>query len=112
MFEAGDAFRLLGAVGSVSGAEKVVTFEGGYETRDGGEFELHFRGPVSDAQPIKEFLEPQLRAATSGTVKASFTLTFSPSLSMDGSAAETLAGRLTRFVSGAAHVSATLEAKP
>ncbi len=112
MFEAGDAFRLLGAVGSVSGAEKVVTFEGGYETRDGGEFELHFRGPVADAQPVKEFLEPQLRAAKSRTVRASFTLAFAPELTMDGDAAETLANRLARFASGAAHVSATLGAKP
>ena len=47
MFEAGDAFRLLGAVGAVSGAEKIVTISGGYETRDGGSFELDFRGPVS-----------------------------------------------------------------
>ena len=34
MFEAGDAFRLLGAVGAVSGAEKIVTITGGYETRE------------------------------------------------------------------------------
>ena len=44
MFEAGDAFRLLGAVGAVSGAEKIVTITGGYETREGGSFELEFRG--------------------------------------------------------------------
>ena len=34
MFEAGDAFRLLGAVGAVSGADKIVTITGGYETRE------------------------------------------------------------------------------
>ena len=49
MFEAGDGFRLLGAVGAVSGAEKLVTSTGGYETREGGSFELEFRGPVPDA---------------------------------------------------------------
>ena len=32
MFEASDAFPLLGAVGAVPGAEKIVTFTGGYET--------------------------------------------------------------------------------
>ena len=58
MFEAGDAFRLLGAVGAVSGADKSVTIKGGYETREGGSFELEFRGPVSDAQPVKEFWNP------------------------------------------------------
>ena len=112
MFEAGDAFRLLGAVGSVSGAEKVVTVDGGYETSDGGEFELHFRGPIPDAQPVKEFLEPQLRAATSETVEASFTLTFTEGLSMKGDAPEKLASHLTRFASGAAYTTATPGAKP
>ena len=49
LFEARDASRLLGAVGAVSGANKTVTFEGGYETRNGGSFEPEFRGPVVDA---------------------------------------------------------------
>ena len=112
MFEAGDAFRLLGAVGAVSSAEKVVALTGGYETRDGGAFELTFRGPVQDAQPVKEFLEPQLRAAQSRTVEARFELSFTDGLAMGGDAAETLANGLCRFASGAAHVSATAEAKP
>ena len=64
MFEAGDAFRLLGSVGGVQRAEKAVTFAGGYETRAGGSFQIEFRGPVTDAQPVREFLEPQLRDAT------------------------------------------------
>ena len=72
MFEAGDAFRLLGAVGAVSGAEKQVTITGGYETREGGSFELEFRGPVVDAQPVKEFLEPQLRDASSKKHRSGF----------------------------------------
>ena len=111
LFEAGDAFRLLGAVGAVSGAEKIVTLTGGYETREGGSFELEFRGPVPDAQPVKEFLEPQLRAASSKNLEASFALTFAEGLSMQGDAAETLTERLARFASGAAYVSATAEVK-
>ena len=55
MFEAGDAFRLLGAIGAVSGATKEVTFTGGYETPEGGSFALQFTGPVEDAQPVREF---------------------------------------------------------
>ena len=81
MFEAGDAFRLLGAVGAVSGTEKLVTITGGYETREGGSFELEFRGPVPDAQPVKEFLEPQLRDASSKNLEANFQLTFVEGLS-------------------------------
>ena len=111
LFEAGDAFRLLSAVGAVSGAEKIVTIAGGYETRDGGSFELEFRGPVSDAQPLKEFLEPQLRDATNKNLEASFALTFAEGLPMPGDAPEKLTERLARFASGAAYVSATAEVK-
>ena len=111
MFEAGDAFRLLGAVGAVSGADKSVTITGGYETREGGSFELEFRGPVPDAQPVKEFLEPQLRDASSKNLEAGFELTFAEGLSMRGDAAEKLTERLVKFASGAAYVSATAEVK-
>ena len=107
MFESGDAFPLLGAIGAVSGAEKAVTMTGGYETRDGGSFELDFRGPVADAQPVREFLEPQLRAAASRDLQAGFELTFADGLAMQGDAPEKLGERLARFASGAAYVSAT-----
>ena len=110
MFEAGDAFRLLGAVGAVSGASKEVRFTGGYETRDGGSFELDFTGPVPDAQPVKEFLEPQLRAAQSQNLEVAFALTFDGGLTLQGDAAERLSDRLSRFASGAAYVSASAEA--
>ena len=112
MFDASDAFRLLGTVGAVSGAEKVVALTGGYETPDGGTFELEFRGPVPDAEPVKQFLEQQLRGAKSTTVEATFHLSFTEGLPMAGDAAETLTDRLCRFATGAAHVSATAEAKP
>ncbi len=110
MFEAGDAFRLLGSVGGVRRAEKVVSFVGGYETRDGGSFQIEFRGPVSDAQPVREFLEPQLRDASTRNLEAGFELTFEDGLSMSGDAAETLTERLSRFAGGAAYVSATAHA--
>ena len=111
MFEAGDAFRLMGAVGAVQGADKTVAIAGGYETRDGGSFELEFRGPPLDAQPVREFLEPQLRDASSQSLQAGFELVFADGLAMQGDAAEKLTERLARFASGAAYVSATAEAK-
>ena len=111
MFEASDAFRLMGAVSAVQGADKTVTITGGYETRDGGSFELDFRGPPLDAQPVKEFLEPQLRDASSQSLQAGFELIFSDGLSMQGDAAEKLTERLVRFAGGAAYVSAAAEAK-
>ena len=75
-------------------------------------FELEFRGPVPDAQPVREFLEPQLRDAADRTVEAGFELAFADGLPLAGDAAEKLADRLCRFAGGAAHVSATAEAKP
>ena len=113
MFDAGDAFRLLGTVGAVSGAQRVVAITVGYETPEGGTtFKLAFRGPVPDAEPVKEFLEQQLRGAKSTTVEAAFDPSFTAGLPMEGDAAETLTDRLCRFASGAAHVSATAEARP
>ena len=111
MFEAGDAFRLLGAVGAVAGADKVVAIEGGYETDAGGSFQLEFRGPVADAAPVREFLEPQLRAATTRDLQVRFELLFAEGLAMRGDAAEKLAERLCKFAGGAAYVSATARAE-
>ncbi len=107
LFEANDAFRVISAVGGISGAEKNVKLTGGYETTEGGSFELVFRGSVSDAQPVKEFLDPQLRAARTQTIETAFQLTFAQGLSMHGDAAEKITERLARFSSGAAYVSAT-----
>ena len=106
LFEASDAFRVFSAIGAVSGAEKIVKLTGGYETTEGGSFELEFRGSVSDAQPVKEFLDPQLRAAITQTIETAFRLTFAQGLSMQGDVAEKITERLARFASGAAYVSA------
>ena len=73
-------------------------------------FSSSFRGPVTDAQPVREFLEPQLRAASTRNLEAGFELTFADGLSMTGDAAETFTERLSRFAGGAAYVSATAHA--
>ena len=110
LFEAGDGFRLLGSVGAVREASAVVAIQGGYETGDGGSFELEFRGPVSDAQPVREFLDPQLRAAKERTMTVSFELTFAEGVPLSGAAVEGITERLSRFAGGAAWVSATAHA--
>jgi hypothetical protein len=109
MFEAGDAFKLLGVIGSVPGAQKRVKIAGGYETTDGGRLELDFDGPATDAQPLKEFLDPQLRAAAEKNVEATFELRFDSGLSMTNDAPERLGERLTRYAAGAAYVTASAE---
>ena len=112
MFEARDAFPMVNAVNAVDGATKTIRFEGGYETREDGSFELAFRGPPSDAQPVREFLQPQFRDAAASTIEASFTLEFADGLPLDGDDPEQLADQLTRFAGGAAHVSASARARP
>lgn len=110
-FSTEDGFRLLGPVGSVSAAENVVKISGEYETTAGGSLELKFRGPVPDAQPIKEFLGPQLRAASESDVSVSLTLRFKQGLTLKGKEPEKLTERLTRFAGGSAHVTATVQGK-
>lgn len=110
MFEAGDAFRLLGVVGTVAGADKRLTLEGGYETADGGKVEISFEGPTLDAGPVKEFLEPQLRAAAEKTLHAEFELRFAGGLAMTNDAPEKLTEKVTRYATGAAYVMASAQA--
>ena len=111
MFEASDIFPLLRAVGSVSKASKTVTIDGSYETRDGGSFRLEFKGPLSDAQTVSEFLQPQLRDASFSDLEAGFELKFESGLSIKGDEPEKLNERLSRFAPGAAHVTATAKVK-
>lgn len=110
LFDAGDAFRLMGTVSAVTGAKKSVAITGGYETKEGATFEMEFHGPVADALPVKEFLDAQLRDAASKTMEAGFDILFDSGLLMSGDSAEKLTERMTRFASGAAYVTATAEA--
>jgi hypothetical protein len=112
LFEPGDAFRLLGAVDAVPKADKTVRFEGGYETQDGSTLEVDFQGAIGDAKLLKEFLDPQMRAASEKNLESTFVLRFDGGLSMAGTTAETLTEKLARFASGAAYVSATATASP
>ena len=107
LLDAGDAFPLLSAVSRIPGAEKMVALKGGYETRDGGTCELEFEGPAPEAQPVRDFLRPQLLAAVSTSLDARITLIFRDGLAMHDQAPEQLADELCRYASGAAIVSAT-----
>jgi hypothetical protein len=111
MFDAGDAFRLIGAVSSVSGATKGVKMSGGYETKDAGEMSIEFSGPVGDALPVKDFLNAQMNVAKTKNLNTDFTIVFNEGLAMAGDAPEKLTERLTKFAAGTAYVSATAEAK-
>lgn len=107
LFNASDAFKLLGVIGTVPGATKTLRLEGEYEIGEGSRFTFTFSGAATDAQPLREFLEPQLRAATDNAVTADFELRVDNGLSMAGDAAQRLTDRLGRYVAGSAQVTAS-----
>ena len=113
VFEAEDAFRLLGAVGSIPGAEKQLTMSGAYETAAGSTFEVSFEGIPKDAEPLKEFLVPQFRAARAGGNETELTteykVQFEEGLDLAGDAAAKLTDKLDRFAKGAVFVEAEAE---
>jgi hypothetical protein len=113
LFDAADAFRLLSVVAGIRGADrKTAVFEGEYETSAGSTLAIEYRGSPADAQPLKDFLEPQLRAAKEKTMQARFEIGFGEGLPLSGDAPEKLTEQLTRFATGSAYVEATAEAKP
>ena len=109
VFDPGDGFRLLRVVGALPDASKTVRYGGGYETREGGVFELTFKGSVGDAEPLREFLEPQVRDSPVQDLKTRFEIVFEGGLALGGDAPEKLAERLSRFATSAAYVEATAE---
>jgi hypothetical protein len=111
VYDATDAFRLIGAVSSISSAAKTAKMDGGYETKEGATMTIDFSGPVADALPVKDFLDSQMRAAAEKKLDTTFEIRFNDGLAMTGDAAEKLTDRLTRFATGSAYVSASAEVK-
>jgi len=111
VFDATDAFRLLGAVSSISSAVKTAKMNGGYETKEKATMTFEFTGPVADALPVKDFLDSQMRAAADKKLDTTFEIRFNDGLAMTGDAAEKLTDRLSKFATGSAYVSASAEAK-
>ena len=108
MFDATDAFRLLNIIAAVRAADqKQVSFEGGYVTANASSLDIEFRGSLQDAQPLKEFLEPQLRAASEKTLQARFMLSFTSGLPVAGEVVDKVTEQLTKFATGSAYVEAT-----
>ena len=111
VFEYGDAFKLLSVVNGISGAEKQLLLEAAYETKDGSSFKTEYAGTPNDALPLKDFMDPQLRAATEKDVDMRYILTFQDGLPLAGDEPEKLTERLVRFATGAALVEAVAEAQ-
>ncbi|NCC04604.1 MAG: ATP-binding protein [Proteobacteria bacterium] len=109
IFEATDGFKLLGLINAIPKADKTVSIQGDYATANGSELSFEFQGSPQDAQPVKDFLDPQLRAATEKSVDLTFDVTFEDGLSLSGDEPEKLADRLTKFGTGAVFVEAVAQ---
>ena len=72
---------------------------------------FEFKGDAQDAATIKDYLEPQFRAAKVTDLKTTILFEFDGGLALDGDAADKFIEKLTRFASAAAYVEATAEVK-
>lgn len=111
LFEYGDAFKLIPIANSIAGTKRLVTLEGGYTTAQDSEMMFEFKGVAQDAATIKDYLEPQFRAAKVTDLKTNISFDFEGGLALDGDAADKFIEKLTRFASAAAYVEATAEVK-
>ena len=111
LFEYGDAFKLIPIANTVAGTKRGVVLSGSFVTTQDSSFEFEFNGAAQDASTMKDYLEPQFRAAKETDLKASISFDFDAGLALDGDAADKFIEKLTRFASAAAYVEATAEVK-
>jgi hypothetical protein len=110
IFDSNDGFKLLSAINNATNAEKQVKVKAAYETKNGSSFSMEFEGQVNEAQPIKDFLQPQLRAASETDVEITLNLTYPNGLDINGDEPEKMTEKLARFATGVAFVEAYAEA--
>jgi hypothetical protein len=109
-FEVGHFFMLLNVVESVPGATKTANATIEFETAAKSIITMTIEGAISDAKQTREYVEPQLRAATEKNVSATIQLDFADGLALDGDEPEKIIERLTKFGASAAFVEVTAEA--
>lgn len=109
LFNAEDAFILLSLIRGIRSAAIKITLDGSYDTTAGSFLELKFQGELEDALRVKDFLQPQLRAAASQSLNATYTVNFNEFLDLTHTTPETLTEQLCRQGSGSAHVTAQAE---
>ena len=105
-FDAQDALKLLSVVNAVSNSAKSVQLSADFETNDKSVISVNFQGSVNEALPLKDYLEPQLRAATDKNLSCAYELAFDPPFALAGDQPQKLIERLARIVSTPAEVTA------
>lgn len=106
-FDYADAFKLLPVAEGVPEATKHVEMEGDLVTAAGGELSLRAEGTLAEVKGLREFIEPQLRAASEKRLDVTIRLDFASGLPLEGDAPERIVERLTRFGAAAAFVEAS-----
>ncbi|MDQ0566859.1 DUF499 domain-containing protein [Erythrobacter citreus] len=108
-FEISHFYMLLAVVESIPGATRRATASIEFETADASIITMTIEGTVGDAKLTREYVEPQLRAATERNVSTAIELTFADGLTLDGDEPEKIIERLTKFGTAAAFVEVTAE---
>ena len=111
LFDMQEGFRMLHALSTVKEADKRVELVGSYETASESLCTLDYKGTPEDALPLKDFLEPQFRAAGEKDLQSTCTITFRNGLALGGDEPEQMTERLVRILQGPAHVDAWAEAE-
>jgi hypothetical protein len=111
LFEYGDAFKLIPVANSIAGTKRLVTLTGGFVTTQESSMQFEFSGVAQDASTMKDYLEPQFRAAKETDLQTSISFEFDGGLSLAADAADKFIEKLTRFASAAAYVEAMAEVK-
>lgn len=109
LFEAGDGFKLVPVANTISGAKKTVRLEGEFVTDQDSSMEFEFQGTAQDAAAMKDYLEPQFRAAKEQDLKTTLVFDFDAGLSLGSDDGEKFIEKMTRFASAAAFVEAVAE---
>lgn len=103
----GDVAKLAVDLQRLQDSTSLLKLEGGYVAQDQSNLMLEFSGSLKEAALVLNFLRDQGRAAAETDLDATFEVTFTNGLPLDGQAPEQLTERLSRFVAGAAFVEAT-----
>lgn len=87
----------------------------GFDTTIGAEgidaFLVQFRGSMAKANPVKSFLDAQLRASTEQTFTGDYILAFAKPLATESASAENFIKAMTRYGGGEAYVEAKAAAE-
>lgn len=103
-FDPQDALKLLSVLNTIANATKQLSLQSEIETSDGSNIQIVFQGSIGEALPLKDYLDPQLRAAKDKDLQCTYEIVFEPWFSLAGDGPQKLIERIARLASGAAEV--------